>query len=172
VKEIKKLVVLAALLGLSFVLARYQFPFPLAPFLKFDLSETPLMLIPFMGPVETLLALVAYAGIVLTIYGGIGALFKIAAVTTTIIGILIGSLIATNKQLRIVGGLTLGVILRIIVMTGVNYILIIHIGVWDKNALPAAYFSFILPIFNLLQGGINAIATYVVLRYLPEDLLP
>ncbi len=171
-REIRKLVVLAALLGLSFVLARYQFPFPLAPFLKFDLSEAPLMLIPFMGPTETLLAIVAYAGIALTVYGGIGALFKIAAVTTTIIGILIGSLAGHNKQWRIIGGLSLGVILRVIIMTAINYVLIVHIGVWDKSALPPGYFSFILPLFNLAQGGINAVATYIVLKYTPEDLLP
>lgn len=109
-----------------------DFPFPLIPYLRFDLAEIPIF-IAFMlfGPAAGLLTCTTYLGVLLPITMGewlwpIGPFLKFFAAASQVVGMYLGfrtyclikrsSYAAFFTQLMI-----LGMVLRILVMTLANY---------------------------------------------------
>jgi len=130
--------VFAALAALL-TLARAAVPFPLIPYLQIDLAELPIMISFFLfGPVAGVVTELVH-WLFLNETGSdapLGPAIKLAAVLSTFLGFWIGSTLysrlgwATGRRPMI--GLSLmfglGVVLRIAVMTVMNYAVLLYIG--------------------------------------------
>lgn len=110
-----------------------SFPFPLIPYLRFDLAELP-VIIAFLlyGPIPGLTSSIVY-WLILNIVGSfapIGPLMKFLAVISTIIGIWIGVKMynKSTSTMRIITFLTLilsmSILVRVLITTLANYIVI------------------------------------------------
>ncbi len=112
-----------------------DFPFPLVPYLRFDLAEIPVFIV-FMlfGPLTGLLTSATYLGVLVPITVGewlwpIGPLLKFFATSSQVVGMYLG-----YRMYRILrnGGyasfftqlIVLGMLLRIIAMTIANYLVL------------------------------------------------
>ncbi|MEM2211162.1 MAG: hypothetical protein QW372_07270 [Nitrososphaerales archaeon] len=110
-----------------------SFPFPLIPYLKFDLAELP-VIIAFLlyGPIPGLTSSIVY-WLILNIVGSfapIGPLMKFAAVISTIIGMWIGikmynKFTSTMKMITFLTLiLSMSIVVRVLITTLANYIVI------------------------------------------------
>jgi len=120
--------------GLSALLTVFplDFPFPLIPYLRFDLAEIPVFVV-FMlyGPLAGLLTSITYLGVLLPITMGewlwpIGPFLKFLAVASQVVGMYLGfrayRLVRRGGYASFFTQLTLlGMTLRIIAMTLGNY---------------------------------------------------
>ncbi|MGB9895343.1 MAG: ECF transporter S component [Thermoproteota archaeon] len=112
-------------------IAPLSFPFPLVPYLKFDLAEIPTMIsLILLGPLPGILTSLVY-WIVLNFFGSfapIGPFLKFLAVLSTIVGAWIGTAICRKMKSRlltyIVTILVLSAIVRVVVLTLANYFVI------------------------------------------------
>ncbi|MGB9805890.1 MAG: ECF transporter S component [Thermoproteota archaeon] len=112
-------------------IAPLSFPFPLVPYLKFDLAEIPTMIsLILLGPLPGILTSLVY-WIVLNFFGSfapIGPFLKFLAVLSTIVGAWIGTAICHKMKSRlltyIVTILVLSAIVRVVVLTLANYFVI------------------------------------------------
>ncbi len=82
---------LASMTALAIILHIFRFPFPLATFLKYDLSGVPLLLLAMFMPLKKVLVSVFVFSIGVFILGGdpIGALMKGLAELSSIIGLIL-----------------------------------------------------------------------------------
>ncbi len=168
---LKKLILLSVLLAISFAIAKWQIPFPLPPynFLKFDLSETPLVISVFLYPEFTIITALVYTTLAFMIYDPVGALFKVFAVISLILPIGMGkrlfkkNLDAKHKPILLFG---IAMITRIVAMVGINYYLLEIKDIYHGISMPLIYYILIIPVFNLIQAGINVIVSYFALSYI------
>jgi len=129
-----RVTVVALFGGLSALLTIFplDFPFPLLPYLRFDLAEIPVFIV-FMlyGPLAGLLTCVTYLGVLLPITMGewlwpVGPILKFLAVGSQVAGMYLGfkmyRLIRRGGYASFFTQLTvLGMTLRILAMTLANY---------------------------------------------------
>ncbi len=170
--QIKKLLILSILIAISFILSRWQIPLiPPYSFLKFDLSEAPLIIAVLLYPELTLITALAYTAIVYMLHDPLGATFKVIAVLSMIIPIGIGNYLI-KKEYRTtythVLLITTGILIRIFIMVGVNYYLLEIKHVMGNFTLPPIYYTIVIPAFNSGQALINAITAYITVRYIQK----
>ena len=118
-------------LSVVLTMAKLTIPFPLLPYLEFDFSEIPITSVVFLiGPEYAMLSAAIY-WIVLTIRAGdlLGPAMKFAAVASMIIGFWLVSKITNGKtqkslQSAVTSGLVLGVVIRVLVMSVFNYVVL------------------------------------------------
>ena len=118
-------------LSVVLTMAKLTIPFPLLPYLEFDFSEIPITAVVFLiGPQYAMLSAIIY-WIVLTIRAGdlLGPAMKFAAVAAMIIGFWIISKINNGKNNRslqsvVTSGTVFGIILRVLVMSVFNYVVL------------------------------------------------
>lgn len=133
------LVAVAAVFGgLSSVIAmlRLSFPFPLLPYLRFDLAELPVVF-SFLafGPLLGLVTSVVYWLVLTVVTTGewlwpIGPFMKFLAVASMLAGLWLGSRTSTKSKRYGLGLLLLrmgllATIIRIIVMSVINYVILV-----------------------------------------------
>jgi len=160
--HLKKLSLIAILIAVSFVLAKWQIPFlPPYTFLKFDLSETPIILAVFIYPELTIITVITYSVATFIVHNPIGAIFKALAVASFILTTGITKLSIKNHHLSNPISLSLGLLVRILVMVLLNYYMLEIKKIWPGVSMPWFYYVVILPIFNLIQGGLNALLAYI-----------
>ncbi len=162
---LKKLLLLSILIAISFVLAKWQIPFfPPYSFLKFDLSEAPMIIAVLMYPELTIIAALAYTALAYMIHDPVGATFKVVAVLSMILPIGLGNYKASahKKHARFhIVLLVLGVASRIAIMIGANYYLIEMTHFWGNYSMPTIYYLVIIPLFNLGQAVLNIVVAYL-----------
>lgn len=111
--------------------APLSFPFPLVPYLKFDLAEIPTMIsFILLGPLPGILTSLVY-WVMLNFFGSfapIGPFLKFLAVLSTIVGAWIGTTICRKMKSRlltyVVAILVLSTVVRVVVLTLANYFVI------------------------------------------------
>ncbi|MEM2910786.1 MAG: hypothetical protein QXO01_06970 [Nitrososphaerota archaeon] len=136
------LVAVAAIFGgLSSVIAmlRLSFPFPLLPYLKFDLAELPVVF-SFLafGPSLGLLTSLVYWLVLTPVTMGewlwpIGPFMKFLAVVSTLAGIWAGSRMLVNSKGHGIGPLllrmgVLAAVIRVVVMGAMNYVILVVVA--------------------------------------------
>ncbi|MBO3768709.1 MAG: hypothetical protein QXS21_02820 [Thermoproteota archaeon] len=118
---------LAAILAV----APLSFPFPLIPYLKFDIAEVPAIISLFLfGPLPGLFTSLVYL-VVLNFIGSfapIGPILKFLSVLSTMIGAWFGITICSRAKSKpftyIVAVLVFSAIVRVMILTLANYIVI------------------------------------------------
>jgi len=128
-----------AALAAILTLARASVPFPLIPYLQIDFAELPIMISFFLfGPVAGIITELVH-WLFLNETGSdapLGPAIKLVAVLSTFCGFWLGSLVYSRLGSRAQGraglGLSLmfglGMVLRVVAMTLVNYAVLVYIG--------------------------------------------
>ncbi|MCS7142808.1 MAG: hypothetical protein NZ920_03320 [Aigarchaeota archaeon] len=164
----------------------FSFPFPIVPYLRFDLGEIPVFMAFYaLGPLASFIAATAYF-LVLLVFGSftpIGPLMKYAALLSTLAGAWVGAMLARNRGMvtfMALGGVVGGV-LRIAVMTVVNYIVIVilfpeflgfaiaSVQATTSLAIPTQLTGLILVlIFTAIYNALHTILSLVPAAYIIE----
>ncbi len=105
-----------------------SFPFPVIPYLKFDVAEIPVFLA-FLGfgPIPGFISALTYWGILNLVgeFVPIGPAMKFLAVVSTLTGIWAGLRLSRSYRLGVPLCFTLGITLRVLVMTLANYVVLV-----------------------------------------------
>gem|GEM_PF-2293331 len=170
--RIMKLLVVSILIAVSFILSRWQIPLlPPYTFLKFDLSEAPLIIAVLLYPELTFITALAYTAIIYMLHDPLGATFKVIAVLSMIIPIGLGNYLIKRKYRTFYTHISLiiiGILLRIFIMVGINYYLLEIKHVMGNFSLPPTYYTIVIPAFNTGQALINAIVGYITVIYIQK----
>jgi riboflavin transporter FmnP len=118
-------------LAIMLTMINITIPFPLLPYLKFDFSEIPVTMAFFLiGPQYALLSTAIY-WVVLTIRAGdiLGPAMKGAAVASMILGLWAASKVTNGSKAKgikslITSGLVIGGLLRVVVLSLFNYVVL------------------------------------------------
>jgi len=121
-----------AALAITLTLVKAEIPYPVLPYLKFDLAEIPVMTLFFMlGPYASMAAEVIH-WITLSIARGdiIGPLMKFLAVTPMILGAWIGVKLARGQsgKLTILLACVFGAVVRIIITSIANIVMLLAVA--------------------------------------------
>jgi riboflavin transporter FmnP len=163
-----------------------SFPYPIIPYLKFDLAEIPVFLaFLLLGPWAGMLSSIVYWLILLLIgsFSPLGPTMKFAAVLSTLIGLWAGFRIRASPRTGLIIGGALGCVIRVAVMSAFNYIVLVYIfpgflefaaagisaflGLEISDALAALTMSMIFTaIFNVLHVPLSIIPAYLVVKSL------
>jgi len=134
------LAVIAVFSGLAVVLTsiRAEIPYPLLPYLKFDLAEIPVILVLLLvGPIPSLIAeTIHWLGLTITHGWVLGPLMKFLAVTPTLLGLWLGvKYYKTRAGVRgyspssALGlGMLLGAVFRVIVCSLTNVVVFLYVA--------------------------------------------
>lgn len=168
-----------------------SFPFPLLPYLRFDLAELPVVLAFFLfGPVPSIVSAIIY-WLILNLVGSfvpVGPAMKLFAVASMILGMWVGvkfyrRLIGLEKVgLLLALSILLGLVVRVVVMTFANFVVLALLqpnvylpfaaatikttmGITFSKPVDALLLALILTgIFNGLHVFLSIIPTFVVIR--------
>ena len=108
-----------------------SFPFPLIPYLRFEVAEIPVV-IAFLGfgPLPGIVSALTYWG-VLTLVGEftpIGPAMKFLAVASMLLGLWVGFKLSKNSyRLGLTLGFLFGSLLRVLAMTAANYVILLYL---------------------------------------------
>lgn len=119
-----------AAISAAMALLPLSFSYPPVPYLRFDLAEVPVFLALLgFGPAAGFLSATVYLFALLLMgqFSPLGPLMKYAAVVSTFLGICAGARLLgrSNGRARLVLSGTLGAVLRIAVMTALNYLVLV-----------------------------------------------
>ena len=130
----RKLVLTAMFSAMSVIITTLNItiPFPILPYLKIDFAEIPVTIAFYMlGPIHGLITSTIY-WIILTARAGnfLGPAMKYAAVLSMLIGYYVAKRVFNNynSQKIVIMGLGFAIIVRVIVMSLVNYGVILFIA--------------------------------------------
>jgi riboflavin transporter FmnP len=145
-------------LAVMLTMTNLTIPFPLLPYLRFDFSEIPVTSAFFLiGPQYALLSSVIY-WIVLTIRAGdiLGPAMKFAAVASMIIGFWAASKITRGEKAQrlrtlVISGLFIGIVLRVVVMSLINYAVLLFIAPFYLDYAAGLVAALGLPTSTTLQ---------------------
>lgn len=139
-------------MAVAITLAKLTVPYPPLPYLKFDISEVPVTVALFLlGPIPGLLSTVIY-WLVLTLRAGdvLGPAMKFAAVASMMVGFTLGALLCrrlrVGKRLSVGVGLLLGAVVRVAVMSLLNFVVLTIVAPY--------YLEFVIPLLSSL--GLSA----------------
>jgi riboflavin transporter FmnP len=126
VRAIKLVASASCLASLAALLAALplSFPYPVIPYLRFDLAEIPVFLaLLLLGPWAGMLSSIAYWLILLLVgsFSPLGPAMKFAAVLSTLIGLWAGFRIRASPRTGLLIGGVLGCAIRVAVMSVFNY---------------------------------------------------
>lgn len=158
---------LAMMTAISIVLLLVvRIPFPPAPFLVFDPADMPIYITSFAyGPVAGIVVTLVVSLIQAFALGGDGIYgFLMHFVATGMVALVIGLMYQREKTKKVaIKSLAVGVIVTLVVMTGMNLLVTpIYMGV-ERSAVVAMLPTVILP-FNLIKAGINSLLTFVLYK--------
>lgn len=158
---------LAMMTAVSIVLlALVRIPFPPAPFLVYDPADMPIYITAFAyGPLPGLAVTLIVCLLQAFALGGDGLYgFLMHFVATGLVAVVIGIMYSKQKTKKnAIRALIVGVILTIIVMTGMNLLITpFYMGV-NVGAVIAMLPTVIIP-FNALKAGINALLTFLLYK--------
>lgn len=113
-----------------------EIPYPLLPYLKFDLAEIPVMIILFIfGPLPSLVTeVVHWIGLTITRGWILGPLLKFVAVVPMIVGFWLGVILyrkfssENNTTISFIIGNIVGIVLRVIVTSIANILVLLVVA--------------------------------------------
>ncbi|MFW6109334.1 MAG: ECF transporter S component [archaeon] len=164
-------------------------PFPILPYLKIDLTEIPVILSFYLlNPVYGLLTATIY-WVILTMRAGnlLGPAMKYSAVVSMILGYwAVERLGIGNKNVQLIYGLVLGSVVRIIVMSVVNYYVIVFVapyyldfitGLLSATGLPSSnrlevmtWTLIITGVYNLVHSMLSILPAYYLTQLIRKRL--
>ncbi|MGC8556350.1 MAG: hypothetical protein ACP5NG_05045 [Conexivisphaera sp.] len=178
----------AALGALAYALSLVQVPFPLVPYLIFDLGEIPIAAVMLAGsPVASLVAAGVYFGILNLIgqFVPIGPALKLAAVLSMLAGLYPFSRRGPPSGGPLAAAFALSAAIRVVVMTALNYLVIEalfpgYLGIAAAAALrylhvqisPLALVLLLTAAFNVVQSAISVLPAAAAARALRAAGLP
>lgn len=175
-------------MAVAITLTKLTLPFPPLPYLKIDFSEVPVTVaMLLMGPVYGFLSSVIY-WLVLTMRAGdlLGPAMKFAAVSSMIVGFWMASSVyrkvARKKTIAstVVTGFLLGSLLRVIVMSVFNYVVLLYIapyyvdfiapllsslGLPSETTMDVVIWSLLLTaIYNVIHSAVSVFPAYLLTK--------
>jgi riboflavin transporter FmnP len=176
---------LASLAALLAVLP-LSFPYPVIPYLRFDLAEIPVFLaFLLLGPWAGMLSSLVYWLILLLVgsFSPLGPTMKFVAVLSTLAGLWAGFRIRGLPRTGLMIGGVLGCLIRVAVMSALNYIVLVYIfpgflefaaasistflGLEISDALAAMMMTMIFTaVFNMLHVPLSIVPAYFVVESL------
>lgn len=163
-----------------------SFPFPILPYLKFDLAELPVTIAFLLyGPIPGVISSLIY-WIVLNFVGSfapIGPAMKFASVISMVVGMWVGLVvlrrITSRRTLMLVSAIAFGMILRVIVMSIFNYVVLLilfpffldfaakslssSLGYSFSSQMEALIVSLIVTaIFNIIHVVVSVIPSFAI----------
>lgn len=176
---------LASLAALMAILP-LSFPYPIIPYLRFDLAEIPIFLtFLLLGPRAGIFSSIVYWLILLFVgsFTPLGPTMKFAAVLSTLIGLWAGFRLRPSPRMGLALGGVLGCMIRIAVMSVFNYLVLIYVfpgflelatasisaflGSRISDDLIALSMSMIFTaIFNALHTPLSMIPAYLAVKSL------
>jgi riboflavin transporter len=186
-RNVRNLVIVSMLSALAYVGMFIQVSFWLAPFLKFDLSDIFCLLGSIIfGPWIGLLVVFIKDVLHALVHGSepIGMIMNFIAVGSMVVvaGLIYNSKHRSDdnviKHRRLLLALTLGILVRVIIMIPTNWIVFLTTFYGDNfltatNSLNPAGTIYIYvhnPIFNIIQGVISS-AAFIPLYYVWRDII-
>ncbi|MEM1655899.1 MAG: ECF transporter S component [Nitrososphaerota archaeon] len=185
IKQVAAASCLASLAALLAVLP-LSFPFPIIPYLKFDLAEVPVFLAFLtLGPSAGVFSAAVYWLVLLFVgaFSPLGPTMKFAAVLSTLIGLWAGFKLRPSRGMGFILGIIFGCIIRVILMSVFNYLVLVYMFPGFLEFAAASISAFLglrivdelaaLPlimiftaIFNVLHVPLSIIPAYLVVKSL------
>ena len=178
----------AALGALAYALSMVQIPFPLVPYLIFDLGEIPVAAVMLAGsPLASLVATGVYFGVLNLIgqFVPIGPALKLAAVLSMLAGIYPFSRRGPPSGASFAAAFALSTAIRVVVMTALNYAVIVaffpgFLGIAADAAMrylhlgisPVELVLLLTAAFNVVQSAISLLPAAAAARALRAAGLP
>jgi riboflavin transporter FmnP len=188
VRAIKLVASASCLASLAALLAALplSFPYPVIPYLRFDLAEIPVFLaLLLLGPWAGMLSSIVYWLILLLVgsFSPLGPTMKFAAVLSTLIGLWAGFRIRASPRTGLLIGGVLGCAIRVAVMSAFNYIVLVYVfpgflefaaasisaflGLEISDTLAALTMTIIFTaFFNILHVPLSIAPAYLVVKSL------
>ena len=139
-----------------------SFPFPVIPYLKFDVAEIPVFLA-FLGfgPLPGFISALTYWGILNLVgeFVPIGPAMKFLAVVSTLTGIWAGLRLSRSVRLGIPLCFTLGIAVRVLVMSLANYVVLV---ILFPEFLEFASFLVSQSLGITLEAGLSALILVLI----------
>ncbi len=166
-----------------------SFPFPVIPYLKFDIAEIPVF-IAFLGfgPIPGLVSAITYWGILNLVgeFVPVGPAMKFLAVISTLTGIWAGLKLSRSYRIGIPLCFTLGIAVRVLVMSLANYVVLVilfpeflkfaaylvshSLGMQLEPGLSALMLVLIFTsIYNVLHVFLSLIPSIFLLNFMIRD---
>ncbi len=185
--QLTKLIASASCLaGLAALLAilPLSFSYPIIPYLKFDLAEIPVFLaFLLMGPEAGAISSIVYWLVLLLVgsYTPLGPTMRFAATGSTLLGLWLGFKLLGSPRGGLVLGSLLGCLIRVVVMTSFNYLVLLYmfpdlfsfaaasISAFLRISFPseAAAFTAVMiftAVFNILHIPLSIVPAYLIIR--------
>ncbi len=178
----------AALGALSYALGMIQVPFPLVPFLIFDLGEIPAAAALMAGsPTASIVAALVYFGVLNFIgqFVPIGPIYRLAALLSMLAGLYPFSRGGPPSGSRLAAAFALSTAIRVAVMTVLNYLLLTALFPGLLGVAASAAYRYlhvdVSPLelvlgltaaFNVAQSAISVLPASVAARALRAAGLP
>ncbi|MET1159573.1 MAG: hypothetical protein ABWW65_01295 [Thermoprotei archaeon] len=178
VRRLKDLLLVSGLIALAIILRFFEIPYPPAPFLKYDLSGVPLIVIAYISLKYAYISLPVYYLVSTTLLASdpIGMAMKVLAEFSTFTPLVIAYKKLMKRKPAIAAGISIGLaaVSRVLVMLLANYVItpywLLWAG-WAKSLNEAySYLLFYIPhitIFNatiVIIIGPVALASIAVLK--------
>lgn len=190
---------ICASLAVYMTLANLVFPFPILPYLRFEVAEIPVLVAFFaMGPIMGLSTSVIYWA-VLNVFGEwvpIGPAMKLAAIAPTILGLWLGTYSADkllHRRTESLASKTLaiasGIVFRVIVTTLLNIVVLVYLmpsfldfatgclsatlGLNPSSEVSALFWTLVFTaLFNVIHFFISLIPSYAIVKSLKLAGIP
>lgn len=188
-----------ASLAVFLTLAKLVFPFPILPYLTFELAEIPVVVVfLIMGPVPGLTSAVIYWGI-LNVVGEwvpIGPAMKFLSIGPTLIGLWLGLVLYNRlfkKRNSVTASLglsiTMAIILRVLVTTLLNFVVLWYLfpffldlaagslkaalGLNISSSAVALGFALVFTaIFNVIHTFLSVLPSYAISKAVAQARIP
>lgn len=185
VKQVAAASCLASLAALLAILP-LSFPYPIIPYLKFDLAEIPVFLAFLLfGPRAGMFSATIYWLVLLLVgaFSPLGPTMKFMAVFSTLIGLWVGFKLRPSPRIGFILGFALGCAIRVAVMSMFNYLVLMYVfpgflelatasisvslGLKISDSVVALAMTMIFTaIFNILHVPLSIIPAYLVVKSL------
>lgn len=161
-----------------------SFSYPIIPYLKFDFAEVPVFLaFLLMGPEAGFISSTIYWLVLLLVgsYTPLGPTMKFAATASTLLGLWLGFKALKTPRGSLILGSALGCILRVLVMSLLNYVVLIYLFPEFLDFVAASLSAFLgmsfssrisafmmvaafTAIFNILHVPLSIAPAYLIVR--------
>jgi len=181
-------IIIFSALAVMLTSLRAEIPYPLLPYLKFDLAEIPVMIVLFiLGPLPSLVTeVIHWIGLTITRGWILGPLMKFVAVVPMIVGFWLGVILyrkfssGNSTIISFIIGNTVGIVLRVIVTSIANILVLLvvapewleyarfalnSVGIVTTSVFEVLMWTLLLTaIFNILHVPLSSLVAMMLLN--------
>jgi riboflavin transporter FmnP len=181
-------IIIFSALAVMLTSLRAEIPYPLLPYLKFDLAEIPVMIVLFiLGPLPSLVTeVIHWIGLTITRGWILGPLMKFVAVVPMIVGFWLGVILyrkfssGNSTIISFIIGNTVGIVLRVIVTSIANILVLLvvapewleyarfalnSVGIVVTSVFEVLMWTLLLTaIFNILHVPLSSLVAMMLLN--------